>query len=324
MKHFPITNLFMEARKNDVNENTLNLYRDRIDRILDEWELDYNVSIVPFDAYGEHLYRIQGVNKTMLSVWRTRFNEKLAPSSINNYASAIRSFLRWCYEGDVLVDDDAKPINDDLSVVIKTVKVPTQENLPEWERPVRTITPSNVEVMFAKLGEGTFAARNQAIAAVILFSGLRSSEVCDLTMKGVLDHRAENLIHCRRKGGNWCYVEAPNVFYTYLDRYLENRVPCVEDEDYLFTSYSGKHLSRIDVYRIVAPVQKSLNIKSGGHALRAAFASEVERIGGVAIARDTLNHKSITVTNRYLSTTHEDRLHTVESLSYAPVRRIQG
>lgn len=318
MKHFEITEVWAKDWLTKILPSTRDLYVERVNRTLGQWEQDFNITIVPYQVSSITMWHVTGINKAEIGVWTMALRQRITPGSYNGYMSAVRSFLDWCYNRDVIIDKNGDPLNTNLMSCIKSEKVPDKSESPQWERKVpRVLTIEDVNEIMAEMGNTRKVERNRAIAALMIYSGLRTTEVCELTVGGVLGVE-HGTIYCKRKGGKWCTVVVAEAFYPYLNAYLKVREGSMNRDDYLFASGDGGPMSRKTLYCILAPIQKKLGLASGGHALRAAFASEVARLGGPGIARDALNHKHIQITDRYIESSVEQRREIINHLAYAP------
>lgn len=123
----------------------------------------------------------------------------------------------------------------------------------------------------ARIG-GEFALRNRAVVALFLYSGIRVSELCSLTIESVRKH-GRGLIYCKRKGGAWKDVEVAEPFYPYLEAYLATRTDRFNMDAPLFATNRGGFMDRKLIYLTLAPVQKELGIATGSHALRHTYIS---------------------------------------------------
>lgn len=316
MKHFEITEVWAKDWLAKVLPSTRNLYVERVNRTLGQWEQDFSIVVVPYQVGSITMWHITGINKAEIGVWTMALRQRVAPSSYNGYIAAARSFLDWCYNRDVILDKNGDPLNTNLMSCIKSEKVPDKHDLPNWEQTIpRVLSAEDIANIMKRLSKTKKAARNRAIVALIVYSGLRTTEICELTVGGVLNVE-HGTIYCKRKGGKWSTAVVADAFYPYLNAYLREIDSSLERDDYLFPSLEGGPMSRHTLYSILSPVQKELGLKSGGHALRAAFASEVTRIGGPGIARDALNHKHIQVTDRYIESSIDQRKAVVNKLTY--------
>lgn len=306
IRHYPMVDFYLESRRFDVTENTNFLCKQRLSTFFDDLTSNYGV-IVNADL-------IERLNGEVLQTWYNTFMQDKKPSTANNYVAFINPFLRWAYAiGYIAVD---------ISHLLHTAKVPTAEALPEWERPKeKLLSHSEVTGLLEEAGETGFKERNQAIVALFVYSGIRVEELCSLTI-GCVRRKQVGLIHCRRKGGAWKDVEVASAFYPYLKEYLKTRRDADDYEAPLFASKSGRPMTRSAVYAMLRPLQDKLGCCTGSHVLRHTYVSEVEKIGGVAVARDLANHKSIRITNRYDHSSLEERRACVEAIDWCPVKAL--
>lgn len=155
------------------------------------------------------------------------------------------------------------------------------------------------------------------MVALMLGSGLRASELCNLNVSDAV-HIRHGQVSCKRKGKGWSNVEIAGFVWPYIDRYLWKRGKCEPDEP-LFVSQKGKRMNRISLWKSLHTKQCSVGIPSGVHKFRHTFTSDVDRnpIGGAAVSRDLAGHTSVAITNVYLHSNHEERQQVVNSMGYA-------
>ena len=196
------------------------------------------------------------------------------------------------------------------------------DKVPEWDRPQeKYLTHAQVVQLLENMDIGTYAKRNRAIAALFLFSGIRVSELCSLTIGSVFG-RPHGTLYCKRKGGAWCDVEISMDVYPYLEDYLETRKDRDNLSAPLFLSARGNPMDRFSVYAAIRPVQEKLGVATGPHALRHTYISEVEKLSSPSVARDLANHKSIRITNRYDHSSPEQRRDAVDKLHWGNVPKL--
>lgn len=300
LHRYPMIDFYVESRKKRCSDATNRQCLDRLNTVFDQLTADYGVVMTAGT--------IEGLNGVTLQTWFNHFVDARKPSTINNYLAFLNPFLRWAYHIGYMLED--------LSHLLSCLRIPSQDELPEWERPKeKYLTHDQVEAILSDISTGAFALRNRAIIALFLYSGLRVSEVCSLTIGSVLG-RERGVIYLRRKGGRWCEAEVGLAFYPYLNAYLETRSDGRDMDSPLFLTSRGKPMDRFSVYTALRPVQEKLGVATGPHALRHTYISEVEKIGGPAIARDLANHRSMRITNKYDHTTHDQRAETIAKLSW--------
>ncbi len=143
-------------------------------------------------------------------------------------------------------------------------------------------------------------ARDKAILELLYASGLRASELCDLTIYSVDDIA----IKVCGKGGKERVVPVGSKAIAAIDCYLSFRDQF--DSEFLFLSNRGKPLHRVEVWKIVkryakeALIQKSIS----PHTLRHSFATHLLENGAdLRIIQEMLGHVHIATTDRYTHVT---------------------
>lgn len=297
---YPMIDFYVESRKKRCSDATNRQCGERLNTIFDELTASYGVII--------HDRTLEGLTGHVLQTWFNAFVDTRKPATINNYLSFLNPFLRWAFQIGYMPED--------LSHLLRTMRIPTCDELPEWEQPKeKYLTHEQVRSLLDCVGTGTFALRNRAIIALLVYSGIRVSELCSLTIGSVMERPAGTL-YCKRKGGRWCNVYMSKAVYPYLDAYLDTRTDKDDMSAPLFLSVRGKPLDRYAVYTAIRPVQEQLGLATGPHVLRHTYISEMEKLGGVTIARDLANHKSFHITNRYDHTTSQQKEDALKKLTW--------
>ena len=292
---FKIVERYIRNERGDKAESTNVLTEERLNSVLTDLVLNHGVRI------GDE--SIEGLSGLILSDWKGSLVKTHKISTANNVICIMRPFLRWLYNVGVL--------ERDFSPAIKTLRLPSPESLPESERPKdKYLTHEQAqELLNSKAGYN--GVRDRAIIAMMLYTGLRTSELCSLN---VGDLKTHGVIEVKRKGGKYCKVPIPDALYPYLEEYLKTRN--AQDGDPLFSTTRGTRLTRNQLYRSLAVKQKAVGVAQGGHALRHTFVSETMKLGGAAAARDLANHRTLAITNRYSHTTEAQRREVVNALAW--------
>lgn len=309
MKKFEMIQFYSDSREAEVLERTVELEQENLNRVFTALTENYGVVM--------ESRAITGLNGEILQRWMNDFKKTHKPATVNLYVNTINPFLRWAHT--MTWGDDAIPyLKADLSNVLRHVKMPDPDKIPEWERPkTKYYTDAQVQNLMLVPGSRN-QLRDRAIVALFLASGIRVSELCSLTLASVLD-RPRGAIYLRRKGGAWKETEVADFAYGYIDRYLATR-DCSDHSAPLFTTRDGLPCNRKQVWGFLSKIQKRLDIATGPHALRHTFVSAAEKTGGGAVARDLANHKTLMITNRYDHSSRDERLAAVNSLPWATAK----
>ena len=171
-------------------------------------------------------------------------------------------------------------------------------------RKVELLTQKEILAMMGALGRGKTAIRNRAAMATMWRSGLRVSEMCDLSPRDVdLDGLLFRIRH--GKGDKSRTVGMDQQTAAYIRLWMAELPKLRFRTDHLFCTLKGARTSRqywhAFLRRIAARV--SIQKRMHPHALRHAFARELAEEGTdlVHIQR-LLGHASINTTVTYLAT----------------------
>lgn len=161
------------------------------------------------------------------------------------------------------------------------------------------------------------AVRNAAIVEVLLGTGLRVSEVCDLVVGDVfLD--AANVLVRRGKGNKARLVAIPKKLAGYIAEFTAWKASVGEEisgTTPLFVSQRGDHLSRSGVHRIWKRALDAAGLPTswGVHATRHSYATELyRRTRDLRLTQRQLGHSSPVITQVYASLVDEDVRRGVE------------
>ena len=298
---YPMIDFYVESC--NVAESTANHNTDLLERVFRQME-----------SFGVKLNEesIDGLSGASVQRWFNSAKKTLKPSTMNNYVVTLNPFFRWAHT--------IYPEIPDVSNVLKTVRLPSYEQIPDDEKP-KDKYYSDEEI--ARLLEipkrdSDLKKRDRAIIAMFIGTGLRASELCQLTVGSIRNYK-HGYVRVRRKGGAIKDVDVAEFAYGYVETYLKTRKGA-KDTDPLFVTTHGKPCSQNQLYKSMSHRQDMAGVdegrQRGNHVFRHIFISEVEKIGGVAVARDLANHKSMAITNRYDHSTAEQRHEAVNALKW--------
>lgn len=148
-------------------------------------------------------------------------------------------------------------------------------------------------------------ARNLALVSLLLFGGLRISELINLRVSDV--RFGENFVRVLHgKGNKQRLVPLPDRVMSYLRTYLQERE--FPEAPYLFTDRKGNRLSRSSAYYIVKRLVKEVGLDSeiSPHKLRHTCATLLLEAGiDLRYIQEFLGHSDISTTQIY---THVSRV----------------
>ena len=298
---YPMIDFYVESI--NVAESSVAHHLDVLPRVFRQME-DFGVKMMP--------ETIEGLTGAALQRWFNAFKKDKKPSTVNNYVVTINPFLRWAHT--------IYPEIPDVSNVLHTVRLPSYEQIPDDEKPKdKYYTDAEIaKLLEIPKRDSDLKKRDRAIIAMFIGTGLRASELCQLTV-GSIRNYTHGYVRVRRKGGAIKDVDVAEFVYGYIDTYLKTRKNAKDNEP-LFVTTHGEPCNQNQLYKSMRNRQNKAGVSDdkarGNHTFRHTFVSAVEKIGGGAVARDLANHKSLAITNRYDHSTAEQRHDAVNALAW--------
>jgi site-specific recombinase XerD len=207
--------------------------------------------------------------------------------------AAINAFLAYLYA--------RKRLNRRFIIKSHNITLPEPEYLSKGEQ----------NRFFEALQADPARIRDYTLFAVMLYTGLRVSEVVNIRLKDIQDDQL--VIRESKTGPGKGYIR--KKLTTLLDSYLTNFKFPLSREDYIFQSKQRRRLSvrmvqlLIKKYLRLAVIRKDLT----PHSLRHTFAANLMKSSGnLGIVQKSLRHKHIQSTMRYSHIQDEDLKEAVE------------
>lgn len=216
----------------------------------------------------------------------------ISPRSQARIISGIRSFYKYLLIEDYIEQDPCELI--ELPNLGR--HIPEVLSVDEIDRIVNAIDDSKDE-----------AQRDRAIIEVLYGCGLRVSELVNLKLTDI--SWKEEFVRVIGKGNKQRLAPISTRALKQIEYYLPFRSSIdvkKGEEDYLFISKRGKHLSRITVFHIVKVLAERAGITKdiSPHTFRHSFATHLlERGANLRAIQIMLGHESISTTEIY---THMD------------------
>ncbi len=237
--------------------------------------------------------------------------------TLARYSATIKGFYGYLLQED--------KITEDPTMFITIPKL--DQKLPQ----VLAETNINNALSGLQPKKDEIRLRDQAIIEVLYGSGLRVSELINLSVNDV----SFNLgyLRCRGKGSKERIVPVGQAGLSVINDYLtssrqtlllRNHKPSVQDKNTLFLNNRGKRLSRQGVWQILKKWGKinRLNQNIYPHLLRHSFATHLLDNGAdLRSVQEMLGHADISTTQIY---THVSRKRILEVFRKAHPRAKQG
>lgn len=220
------------------------------------------------------------------------------PVSVNRKLSALESFCEFLVSTGHLKDNPAAKVKKIKQQ--KTAEVAALSNSELYR----------LKRMFYLEGN----KRDIAIFELMINTGLRESEVCNLKLDDIVMSERKGVVIVRSGKGEK-YREVPlnaNVRRA-IQAYLEVRP---NRGNYLFVSNKSERLSESQLYRIIRKYADMAGIKAHPHMLRHTFATKLLREGKIDLPtlQNLLGHANINTTAIYTRATMQDLEKAVEIL----------
>jgi len=211
--------------------------------------------------------------------------------------SGVKSFFKYLlFENIIEVDPTAL-----LEAPRPGRKLPDTLSFPEIEKLLEAIDLSSAE-----------GGRNRAMLEMLYSSGLRVSELVNLTLQDV--HFDTGFLRVLGKGNKVRLVPVGRDAQKYTMIYIEqlrgrapHRPADKGSEAYVFLNRNGRKLTRVMIFTIIKnlALQIGLNKTVSPHTFRHSFATHlIEGGADLRAVQEMLGHESITTTEIY---THLDR-----------------
>ena len=265
-------NLNNQSDRNKVLEEYL-IYINNVKNYSQNTIKSYNSDIKHYfentDSVGEFSSYLKHLNKN-----------KYSKTSINRKITSIRTFLSWAVDNNYFNQNQIKIVNN--------LKV--EKKLPN------VLTASYINRLLDSLPESSEKdIRDKAILELMYSSGLRVSEVSNLTLNSI---NKNNSIRVLGKGSKERVLPMTKRAYVSTKKYIETSRPKFENDkskNYLFLGVRGGQLSDREIRRIV-----KFRTGTFPHSIRHTFATHLLEGGAdLRIVQELLGHNDPSTTQIY-------------------------
>jgi len=158
--------------------------------------------------------------------------------------------------------------------------------------------------------------RNKTIAVLMLYSGLRVSEVANLNVSDVFvtARKGEITVRC---GKNSKHKRVPmnpelrEVMQAFMPRPRDPQEP-------LFMSQKGNRISTNAIDHLIRQIARDAGVEMSSHSLRHTCLSKLIRQGfDIVIVAEIAGHSRLETTRRYSLPSANDKISAMEQLNYA-------
>jgi integrase/recombinase XerD len=225
---------------------------------------------------------------------KRRDGQPISSHTIHGDVRCIKSFLNWAARED-LIDEK----------VVKRIDLPKRD-----QKVIAVFTPKQIELLFASCELGETAeqiARDKAILALLIDTGIRANELCTLTKDHVYFSDGDAWLMVDGKGRKQREVGMGKRSRQLLHRYIYRFRQAPHDMPYVFIAKKGTPLTTFGLdqmlYRLrdKAGREHFKGVRVSAHSFRHNYAVSYLQNGGeiYRLAR-LMGHSEIAVTEGYL------------------------
>ncbi len=272
-----VLNHYMEYLTVDkeTSENTLNAYKRDITKFLDFLK-------------EKQINELEEINKTTVITYILKLKDMgRASSTISRNIASIRSFCNYLILKGILKSDP--------TIGIDSPSMP--KKMPDY------LLEEEIELLLEQPNDSIKGKRDKAILEVLYATGVRVSELIDLTIEDV--NLKMGFVSCNGEHGKARIIPLGNISKEALIRYTnESRINLIKnpDEKALFVNYNGEKLSRQGLWKIIkyytnkAKIDKQITPQ----ILRHSFAVHLVQNGAdLKSVQELLGHSDISTTQIY-------------------------
>jgi len=282
-----------------------------IDRYLTHLRVERQLAANTLEAYGhdlrafaqhvtsrgtEEASRVE--ERDVLSFLISLHEGKLTSRSVTRYLVAIRGLFTFLLKEKFIAKDP-----------VSKVEFPAK-----WKKLPHFLTLEQVDdLLAAPRRDDVLGIRDHAIIQLFYASGLRISEMSDLTTDRI--NLQQGYVMPMGKGSKERVVPMGSSAIDALSEYLKESRPALSGKrvtDRLFLSRLGGGISRQRLWEIIKACARKAGIKINvtPHMLRHSFATHlIERGADLRIVQTMLGHADVSTTQIY---THVSRRHVQE------------
>lgn len=258
-----------------------------MDTKYNEYLINKNLSDKTIKTYNENIYKFLKSNHKLniesISIFIREYEKNHSANSTRLMLCSIRSYLKYLK----LFDLERK---------CAEIKLPT---IVWINRNIISIDEFNkINLADKKF----FTRRNWIIFSILLFTGIRLSELKQIKF----DNIDSEFIEIKGKGKKWRTIYIPNRLIDLLN----------ENKDIIYKWNTVEKLSNNQIYKIIKSIgYKYFNKNISPHSLRRSYATNlINKNVNIKIISNLLGHSNIETTSRYLYISLQDIRNKLENV----------
>lgn len=219
------------------------------------------------------------MNTFDIRIWLAKMQKQVTLRTCENYRSYLASFYKWITDEGIIESDPMSKIK------------------PIKHEEFKESAFNSVEIDAIRSNCST--KRQKAVVELLLSSGLRISELCDLN-KDDINYTKNEVTVRHGKGNKFRITYITDVAAKYIYEYLDTRT---DNEDCLFISRKKKRLSPGQIREELKTIEEKTGVKSiHPHRFRKTFATNMLLRGmDLRTIQILLGHSSLDTTAKYLA-----------------------
>jgi len=283
----------------------LTIREDLKPKTLKEYTGDLKQFIGWFEAPEHHeediIFCLEDVSTPTLTQYRDFMQriKQLKPATINRRLITLKRFFGWAITEEFIRRDPSKPV----------------KLVPEEKVSPRQMT-NKEEATLVAATEHNGMLRDQTILIVMLHTGLRTMEVCDLSPRDIsIGKRSGYLIVRSGKRNKQREVPLNSTCRAILEKYIAE---LSIDSAYLFPSgKTGNRLSERALRHVIQKYMKLARLEGlSAHDLRHRFGYVMAENTPLHRLAQIMGHDSLDTTMIYVKATRADLQSEVEKISW--------
>ncbi|UOF89646.1 tyrosine-type recombinase/integrase [Fodinisporobacter ferrooxydans] len=277
----------------DLNPKTLKEYASDLKHFIGWFETA--------DHHEDDIFRIEDVATPTITRYRDAMQKsmKLKPSTINRRLITLKRYFDWAVSESKIRRDPSKPV----------------KLVPEEKVSPRQMTDKEEAALVAAAEHGG-SLRDQTILIVMLHTGLRTMEVCDLAPGDIqIGKRSGQLTVRSGKRNKQREVPLNATCRAALERYMYVLPP---DSPYLFPSEkTGDRLTERALRHLIQKYMKAARLEGlSAHDLRHRFGYVMAENTPLHRLAQIMGHDSLDTTMIYVRATRADLQSEVEKIAW--------
>lgn len=283
----------------------MDLFKNSIDDFLDYLLIDKKYSSNTIDSYKRDLdkyyvfqtnknKKLENITKDDIKLYIQEVKDKnMSDKSIARNISSIRTFYKFLLTEKIIVKNPIELI--DLPKLKKT--------LPS------ILSKEEVEMLLDIKITDSYSSRNKAMLELMYASGLRVSELINLTVNDI--DLEESIVRVFGKGSKERIVPIGDYALDSLKQYIlydKDSLMKKNITDKLFLNNRGQGITRQGFFKILKKLAREKDIKTpfSPHTLRHSFATHLLDYGAdLRSIQELLGHSDISTTQIYTHVSNE-------------------